>query len=90
MEIHVAPVPKDILKLYHYRIYHLNFYSLKEFSDNKEMHLYLKCNLYLSLKYSATVVLILRPASFSTSNWSLSAESPDTPHTVYFLLIEAA
>lgn len=53
--------------------------------------MYLKCSLYWSLKYSATVIFLLRPvAKSSTSNCSFSAETLDTPHTVYFLLIVAA
>ena len=52
--------------------------------------MYLNVNLYVSKKYRATVVLVLRfDASSSISNCSFSADRFDTPQAVYFLFIVA-
>ena len=58
-------------------------YTLKQ-------HMYLNANLYVSKKYRATVVLVLRfDASSSISNCKFSADWLDTPQTVYVLFIVA-
>lgn len=62
-----------------------NMHALVKNTDST----YLSCMLYLFLKYAATVVFVGRPdVSSATSNCSLSADRPDTPHTVYFLFIK--
>ena len=53
-----------------------------------KQHMYLNSNPYVSRKYPATVVVVVRfDASSSISKYNFSADWLDIPQTVYFHLV---